>query len=73
MTTMGPWNADNDDDNDGSDMWTDDDNDGTDLVCVDSTSDGMEIFPTPIRLNPGIDCELDYDRDLDDDIQVRGL
>ena len=28
----------------------------------------MEIFPTPSQSESGTDCELDYDRDLDDDI-----
>ena len=68
-----PDSADNDDDNDGLlDMWdVDDDNDGIPDSCmqVDTNSDGNGDLPNsqPIGV-PGIDCELDYDRDLDDDI-----
>ena len=68
-----PDSADTDDDNDGLlDMWdVDDDNDGIPDSCmqVDTNSDGNGDLPNsqPIGV-PGIDCELDYDRDLDDDL-----
>ena len=70
-----PDSADTDDDNDGLlDMWdVDDDNDGIPDSCmqVDTNSDGVGDLPNsqPIGI-PGIDCELDYDRDLDDDLYM---
>ena len=55
-------------------MWdVDDDNDGIPDSCmqVDTNSDGVGDLPNsqPIGI-PGIDCELDYDRDLDDDLYM---
>jgi len=78
-----PDSADNDDDNDGIlDMSDpDDDNDGILDVCIniDTNGDGLNDytgsnstapFQTPGEDTdsiPGIDCELDYDYDMDDD------
>ncbi|MDP6900110.1 MAG: hypothetical protein QGF94_04670 [Candidatus Thalassarchaeaceae archaeon] len=77
-----PDNADTDDDNDGMlDMWDpDDDNDGILDACtnVDYNNDGLnDLFggnTAPYQVagadgdNDGIiDCEMDYDRDKDDD------
>jgi plastocyanin len=68
-----PDSADTDDDNDGlMDMYdVDDDNDGIPDTCyqVDTNGDGVGDYPVPYTVIeiPGIDCELDYDRDLDDD------
>jgi plastocyanin len=68
-----PDSSDTDDDNDGLlDMYdVDDDNDGILDTCVqlDTNKDGNPDYPNlqPIGI-PGIDCELDYDRDADDDI-----
>jgi plastocyanin len=67
-----PDSSDTDDDNDGlADMYdVDDDNDGIPDRChqVDTNGDGVGDLPVsgPIEI-PGIDCELDYDRDADDD------
>ena len=68
-----PDSSDTDDDNDGLlDMYdVDDDNDGIPDTChqIDTNGDGNGDYPiasTEIQV-PGIDCELDYDRDLDDD------
>ena len=68
-----PDSADTDDDNDGlMDMYdVDDDNDGLPDTChqIDTNNDGVGDYPIPYTVIeiPGIDCELDYDRDLDDD------
>ena len=78
-----PDSADTDDDNDGlMDMYdVDDDNDGLPDTChqIDTNNDGVGDYPIPYTDDdgdgvndivieiPGIDCELDYDRDLDDD------
>ncbi|HIC49996.1 MAG TPA: hypothetical protein EYP01_00885, partial [Candidatus Poseidoniales archaeon] len=68
-----PDSADTDDDNDGLlDMYdVDDDNDGIPDTChqIDTNNDGVGDYPIPYtRIEvPGIDCEMDYDRDLDDD------
>jgi len=67
-----PDSADNDDDNDGIlDMYDpDDDNDGIKDVClrVDNNGDGQIDYPVTGALETvGTDCELDYDRDQDDD------
>ena len=68
-----PDSSDTDDDNDGLlDMYdVDDDNDGIPDSCLqlDTNLDGIGDYPNdhPIQI-PGIDCELDYDRDADDDI-----
>ncbi len=77
-----PDNADTDDDNDGLlDMWDpDDDNDGIMDACtnVDLNGDGISdltgatSLPYQIAGADGdgdgiVDCEMDYDRDLDDD------
>ena len=68
-----PDSADTDDDNDGIlDMFDpDDDNDGIKDVClrIDTNGDGNIDYPgvTGALETPGIDCEIDYDRDLDDD------
>mgnify|MGYP001214008221 FL=1 len=68
-----PDSADTDDDNDGlADMYdVDDDNDGIPDSCLqlDTNSDGNGDYPNSHSIQiPGIDCELDYDRDADDDI-----
>ncbi|MFL2963067.1 MAG: hypothetical protein ACJZ46_02360 [Candidatus Thalassarchaeaceae archaeon] len=68
-----PDSSDTDDDNDGLlDMWdVDDDNDGIPDSCmqIDTNGDGTEDLPNEQTIGiPGIDCELDYDRDADDDI-----
>ncbi|MBJ24430.1 MAG: hypothetical protein CMB64_07160 [Euryarchaeota archaeon] len=78
-----PNSADTDDDNDGLlDMWDpDDDNDGIPDVCinVDNNQDGLNDY-TLIDSSPyqtpgddtddisGMDCEMDYDNDLDNDV-----
>ncbi|HII48934.1 MAG TPA: hypothetical protein HA330_03505, partial [Candidatus Thalassarchaeaceae archaeon] len=68
-----PDSADTDDDNDGIlDMFDpDDDNDGIKDVClrIDTNGDGNIDYPgvTGALETPGTDCEIDYDRDLDDD------
>ncbi|MGB2037396.1 MAG: DUF4129 domain-containing protein [Candidatus Poseidoniaceae archaeon] len=77
-----PDSADTDDDNDGIlDMFDpDDDNDGIPDVCtnVDFNNDGLSDYTwtdrTPYETpggntdgKAGVDCELDYDQDLDDD------
>ena len=68
-----PDSSDTDDDNDGlADMYdVDDDNDGVPDTCrqVDTNGDGQGDYPIPIVEfeTPGIDCEIDYDGDLDDD------
>ncbi|HIF46242.1 MAG TPA: DUF4129 domain-containing protein [Candidatus Poseidoniales archaeon] len=77
-----PDSADTDDDNDGLlDMWDpDDDNDGIPDTCwnIDMNGDGLNDY-TRVDTSPyqtpgantdgiaGIDCEMDYDADLDDD------
>ena len=68
-----PDSSDTDDDNDGLlDMYdVDDDNDGIPDTChqIDTNGDGNGDYPvasTEIQV-PGIHCEMDYDRDLDDD------
>ena len=77
-----PDSADTDDDNDGLlDMYDpDDDNDGIPDVCwnIDMNKDGLNDYTglnsTPYQTPgadtdgvPGLDCEMDYDSDLDDD------
>ena len=77
-----PDSADTDDDNDGIlDMYDpDDDNDGIPDVCwnIDMNNDGLNDYTrlnsTPYQTPgsdtdsiPGVDCEMDYDSDLDDD------
>ena len=68
-----PDSSDTDDDNDGLlDMYdVDDDNDGIPDSCLqlDTNLDGIGDYPNdhPIQI-PGVDCELDYDRDADDDL-----
>ncbi len=77
-----PDSSDTDDDNDGMlDMYDpDDDNDGIPDVCwnIDMNGDGLNDYTgvnsTPYQTPgadtdniPGIDCEMDYDADLDDD------
>ena len=68
-----PDSADTDDDNDGlMDMYdVDDDNDGIPDTCyqIDTNGDGQGDYPVPYtRIEvPGVDCEMDYDRDIDDD------
>ena len=77
-----PDSADTDDDNDGLlDMYDpDDDNDGIPDVCwnIDTNKDGLNDYtgldsspyqtPGADTDNDGfIDCEMDYDSDLDDD------
>ena len=77
-----PDSADTDDDNDGLlDMYDpDDDNDGIPDVCwnIDMNNDGLNDY-TGLNSTPyqtpgadtdgvtGLDCEMDYDSDLDDD------
>ena len=77
-----PDSADTDDDNDGLlDMYDpDDDNDGIPDVCwnIDMNNDGLNDY-TGLNSTPyqtpgadtdgvtGLDCEIDYDSDLDDD------
>ena len=77
-----PDSSDTDDDNDGMlDMYDpDDDNDGIPDVCanIDTNGDGLNDY-TGLDSSPyqtpgadtdgvaGIDCEMDYDADLDDD------
>jgi hypothetical protein len=78
-----PNSADTDDDNDGLlDMWDpDDDNDGIPDLCLnlDNNYDGLNDY-TFIDSSPyqtpgadtdgivGMDCEMDYDNDLDNDV-----
>ena len=77
-----PDSSDTDDDNDGLlDMYDpDDDNDGIPDVCIniDTNRDGLNDYTgvdsSPYQTpgadtdgSPGMDCELDYDADLDDD------
>ena len=67
-----PDSADTDDDNDGlADMYdVDDDNDGVPDTCLQTDTNGDGEGDYPINHNittPGRDCEIDYDRDLDDD------
>ncbi len=68
-----PDSSDNDDDNDGlADMYdVDDDNDGIPDACrqLDTNGDGQGDYPIAVVEfdTPGIDCEIDYDGDLDDD------
>ena len=73
-----PDSSDTDDDNDGlADMYdVDDDNDGILDTCLqtDTNLDAAGDYPIPNQpfydgsiMTPGIDCEIDYDRDLDDD------
>ncbi len=67
-----PDSADTDDDNDGLlDMYDpDDDNDGIPDECMqlDTNGDGVGDYPNEFAIQiPGRDCEIDYDRDLDDD------
>ena len=73
-----PDSSDTDDDNDGlADMYdVDDDNDGIPDTCLqtDTNLDAAGDYPVPNQafysgaiMIPGIDCEMDYDRDLDDD------
>jgi len=77
-----PDSSDTDDDNDGLlDMYDpDDDNDGIPDVCtnIDMNRDGLNDYTgvnsSPYQTpgadtdsTPGIDCEIDYDADLDDD------
>jgi len=67
-----PDSVDTDDDNDGIlDMYDpDDDNDGIKDVClrIDNNGDGQIDYPVTGALETiGTDCELDYDRDQDDD------
>ena len=67
-----PDSADTDDDNDGLlDMYdVDDDNDGIWDECMqlDTNSDGEGDYPNSFDIQtPGRDCEIDYDRDADDD------
>ena len=65
--------SDTDDDNDGlADMYdVDDDNDGIPDTCLqtDTNNDQQGDYPILIVVfeTPGIDCEIDYDGDLDDD------
>ena len=67
-----PDSSDTDDDNDGLlDMYdVDDDNDGIfDRLTEDTNGDGILDSGDGLPIGiPGIDCELDYDRDADDDI-----
>ena len=73
-----PDSSDTDDDNDGlADMYdVDDDNDGIPDTCLqtDTNLDAAGDYPVPNQafysgaiMIPGIDCEMDYDRDFDDD------
>ena len=67
-----PDSSDNDDDNDGlQDMYdVDDDNDGIPDECMqlDTNQDGVGDYPNSFEIQiPGRDCEIDYDRDIDDD------
>jgi len=73
-----PDSSDTDDDNDGlADMYdVDDDNDGIPDTCLqtDTNLDASGDYPIPNQpfydgsiMTPGVDCEIDYDRDLDDD------
>ena len=67
-----PDSADTDDDNDGLlDMYdVDDDNDGIPDECMqlDTNGDGVGDYPSQVPIGiPGRDCEIDYDRDIDDD------
>ena len=67
-----PDSSDTDDDNDGLlDMYdVDDDNDGIPDECMqlDTNSNGQGDYPnTHAIATPGRGCEIDYDRDLDDD------
>ena len=74
-----PDSSDTDDDNDGLQMLSvdvDDDNDGIPDTCLqtDTNLDAAGDYPVPNQafysgaiMIPGIDCEMDYDRDLDDD------
>ena len=68
-----PDSTDTDDDNDGlADMYdVDDDNDGIPDTChqIDTNNDGQGDYPVASLdfETPGIDCEIDYDGDLDDD------
>ena len=67
-----PDSSDNDDDNDGlEDMYdVDDDNDGIPDECMqlDTNQDGVGDYPNSFEIQiPGRDCEIDYDRDIDDD------
>ena len=67
-----PDSADTDDDNDGLlDMWDiDDDNDGIPDNCLNVLTDlsqYLDGFSEWFGQIPGVDCEIDYDRDADDD------
>ena len=66
-----PDSADTDDDNDGLlDMWDiDDDNDGIPDNCLNvlTPQDNLDGLSEYFGQTPGTDCEIDYDRDADDD------